>query len=414
MKIYTVLELNDSVKGIIREAFPDYIWVCGEIQDLRERSHINFNLVQKHEHKEEIAAQVKAVIFANVRPFIIKRIKQADATFQLNNDIEVKLLCKVDLYSKTGQFSLTVFDIDAVYTLGKIAQTRLKVIEDLRKRGLLDKNKEKEMPLLPLQVGLITAYESAAYHDFINELKISNYGFKVTVIDSYMQGQYVESNVIAALNYFNKYNAQELDVVVITRGGGSTADLSFFDNKKIAETIAAMEFPVIAALGHQINVTITDMVAHTSVKTPTAAAKFLADKIGRFNNDLETMAVKFEANIIKYFREHKDDLLSKRHNIRRLSEVLLARKKAEVKEQFTGLKTLRQKLLKDYRNRLSHIEEKIRLLNPRNVLKRGYSLTYKDNRVLKRIGSIQAKEIIETVLYDGRIVSEVNRILNNE
>ena len=435
-EVYTVLELNDTVKELIHGAFPNYVWVCGEIQDLRERAHINFNLVQKHESKDQIAAQVKAIIFANAKPLIIRRIKQADSEFQLNNDIEVKLLCKVDLYSKTGQFSLTVFDIDPVYTLGKIAQNRIKIIEELRKRGLFDKNKETDMSLLPLKVGVITSFESAAYHDFINELKISGYGFKVMVIDSYMQGANVESNVVGALKRFNQYDRQDLDVVVITRGGGSTADLSFFDNKKIAETIADMRFPVIAALGHQINVTVTDMVTHTSVKTPTAAAKFLVDRIGEFESGLkyleekivkgarqlvvdnkrtlETLAVKFGTSITRYFRQHKEDLLNNKHHIRRIIEVLLSQKKSEVKGYLVSLRNQSQTVLKNSKDNLNHIEEKINLLNPKNVLRRGYSITLKKGKVLKRIGDIDVKEDIETVLYDGRLISQVKETINNE
>ncbi|UCD15932.1 MAG: exodeoxyribonuclease VII large subunit [Candidatus Omnitrophota bacterium] len=428
-KVYTVLELNDTVKGLIREQFPDYIWVCGEIQDLRERLHINFNLVQKQEFGNQIIAQTKAVIFANVKPQILRRIKQAGSDFQLKPDIEVKLLCRVDLYSKTGQFSLTVFDIDPVYTLGKIAQNRQRIIEELRKAGLLDKNKEKELPVLPLRIGLITAYNCAAYHDFINELKISNYGFKVFVFDSYMQGRYVEDNVVAALKYFSEFSVDDLDVVVITRGGGSTADLSFFDSKKIAQTIASMKFAVIAALGHHINVTITDMVANLSVKTPTAAAKFLLDKVTRFLADLdyleesilkktqrlildnskslETTAVKLESAITRYFREHKEQLLSSKLHIRRLVDMSLAQKKTDIKRHFVDLGTHLHKIFRHSKDKLRHSDEKIKLLNPKNILRRGYSITLRGAKALKSIDNIEIKEIIETVLYNGRIISQV-------
>jgi exodeoxyribonuclease VII large subunit len=168
-RVYSILELNTTVRELIRIEFPDYIWVCGEIQDLRQREHINFNLVQKHSHADEIIAQVSAVIFANITSHIFEKIKESGALFTLKDDIEVKLLCKVDLYAKAGKFSLTVIDIDPVYTLGKVAQAREKIIEDLRQRGLLEKNKLLSFPELPLKIGLITSSDSAAYHDFINE-----------------------------------------------------------------------------------------------------------------------------------------------------------------------------------------------------------------------------------------------------
>jgi len=283
-KVFTVLEINTIVKGLIREAFPETIWVCGEIQGLRpdrNKRHTYFELVQKQAEGDGIVAKVKVALFAGRKPLIQRRINETEGGFELKNDIEVKFLCEVSLHPPTGQYSLVVVDIDTVYTLGKVAQNRLKVIEDLKMRGLLEKNKLTCFPLLPLRVGLVTAYDSAAYHDFINELKNSSYSFKVLVQNCHMQGKLVEGDVVKALCFFNNLSSKKLDVIVITRGGGSTADLAYFDNKKIAESIAGSNLPIISAIGHQINTTITDMVSHTFCITPTKAAGVLVERIER-------------------------------------------------------------------------------------------------------------------------------------
>ncbi|MBU2102154.1 MAG: exodeoxyribonuclease VII large subunit [Candidatus Omnitrophota bacterium] len=431
-RVYSVVELNTIVRELLRMEFPSYVWVCGEIQDLRDRGTVNLNLVQKHPEREEIVAQAKAVIFENIKPTIIRRIAQTKGAFELKVDIEVKLLCKVDLYVKSGQFSLTVVDIDPVYTLGKMAQSRQRIIEDLRCRGLLERNKRFKIPEVPLRIGLITATDSAAYHDFIDELKKSGYGFSVEARDCYMQGKLLEESVARALTFFNQKPPEELDVILICRGGGSTADLSWFDNKKIAEAVALSHFPVIAALGHQINTTITDLVAHTSVKTPTKSAFVLVERIAGFLETLDThkekiivqsqnmlmrtratlttIAVKFDSVLPRFFRVHKDELTRAERDIFSASRAQLAKKHQNLIRQREMLSLYFDRFIKGRRDTLKHTQEKLSLLDPKHVLRRGYSVTTKNGRALKSIDSTAEGDIIKTLLYEGSIDSSVVRL----
>jgi len=433
-KIYTILELNNTIRRLIRDEFPDTIWVCGEIQDFKSRKdkkHIYFNLVQKHPEADEIIAQVKAIIFENTRPLIQKRIEKSELSFQLRDDIEVKLLCRVDLYPKWGEYRLIVLDIDPIYTIGKIAQSRQRIIEELNKKGLLEKNKSLKIPHLPLKIGLITAFDSAAYHDFLNELRLSGYGFRIVLYDCYMQGKYVENNVISALSFFNRLSQEELDVVVITRGGGSTADLSWFDNKKIAESIATCRFPVISALGHQINITITDMAAHTSLKTPTKVAQFLVELVKKFmeeinyleeevikrsnefimnkRKELESIAIKIDAILPRYFRFHREELLEKKHRIESCLKIFLREEKNKMRKIFEDLKKKTDRILSNSEQRLKYIEEKIRLLDPKNILRRGFSITFKNGKILKSVKSVKEGDLIETILFKGKLISRITK-----
>ena len=169
-KTYTILELNSTVRRLLKQEFTQAIWVCGEIQDFRssrDKRHIYFSLVQKHSQNNEIAAKVGAAIFEGRKAAIYRRLQQAQVQFELKNDIEVRVQVEVDLYPKSGNFNLIVVGIDPVYTLGKIAQTRQKIIEELRKKGLLQRNKLCTLPVIPLRIGLITAHNSAAISPFI-------------------------------------------------------------------------------------------------------------------------------------------------------------------------------------------------------------------------------------------------------
>jgi exodeoxyribonuclease VII large subunit len=431
-KTYSILELNTAVRDAIKKSFSQYVWICGEIQDMRQSrgaGHIYFNCVEKDDDSDTIIAQVSAALFAGRVPKIFNKLKEADPNFKLKNDIEVRLLCQLDLYPKSGRYNIIVVDIDPVYTLGKIAQNRQKIIADLKKRNLLDKNKEQVFPQLPLKIGLITSLNSAAFADFSNELDSSKFGFKVLAFGAHMQGKLVEPDVVKALDYFNKLEKKDLDVVVVTRGGGSTADLSYFDSQKIAEKIASLNFPVVAAVGHQINTTIIDLMAHTSCKTPTAAGKFLVEKVQLFVDDLDeterlileksaeilekqkqnlqNTALRFDSAVSGYFQIQKETLLAAKHSVVNLSKMHLQDQKNKISNIGKDISSYARKLLIDSRNYLSHIDEKIKLLNPKNILKRGYSVTYKKNKAVKDIGDLKIGDKIRTVFYKGWVESDI-------
>ncbi len=433
-KVFTVLEVNTVVRELIQAAFPQSIWVCGEIQGLRpdrDKKHTYFELVQKAEGSDNIVAKAKIALFAGRKPLIERRIREAEGGFQLKNDIEVKLLCEVSLHPPTGQYSLVVVDIDTVYTLGKVAQNRLKIIEDLKSRGLLGKNRLQPFPLLPLRVGLITAYGCAAYHDFINELKNSKYSFRVLVQNCHMQGKSAEGDVVKALRFFNNLSSRRVDVIVVTRGGGSTADLAYFDNKKIAESIAGSSVPVISAIGHQINTTITDMVSHTFCITPTKAAGFLVDRIREaaenldylekeiiknsedFISDkkiqLQSLAAKTESLSSRYFRVHQEELLDKKYNILNALKIVLTQNREFFKRSENSLDSSLDKIFRNSRDQLKYLDGKIKILDPGNTLRRGYSITLKGERSIKSIDDLKESDLIKTILYHGSVVSEVKK-----
>jgi len=276
----TISELNDYIKDVINSGFPQPIWVCGEIQQYdrnKSKKHVFFELIEKDEKTNDIIARIGLVIFYNRKTFVEDVLKRSENAFELKDDIEVKFACKVDFYAPHGAVRLIVENIDPTYTLGKMAQERQKLISELKKEGVFEKNKLKILNEVPLKLGLITSDDSAAFNDFISEIKKSGFGFKIILRNTLMQGKNAEKDICNAFKDLEKI--KDLDAVVITRGGGSISDLSCFDSRLIAEKIATYSLPVLSGIGHEINYTITDMAAHTYAKTPTAIAQLLIERV---------------------------------------------------------------------------------------------------------------------------------------
>lgn len=457
-EIYSVLELNNAVKGVLNREFPDAIWVHGEIQDYNRnkyKQHIFFELCEKHPEIDQIIAKVTAVIFENKKDKIMGLLEKAENRFELQDGIEVKLLCRVDLYPRSGNFTVIVENIDPIYTIGRLAQNRQKIITELKAKGILDKNKMLTIPVVALNIGLITSYGSAAYHDFLDELKKSNYAFKIWLFNSSMQGKNVEQDVCSALEIFDRYNF--LDGVVITRGGGSTADLSWFDNAKIAERIALSRLPILSGIGHDINVTITDMAAHTFMKTPTAIAQFLTRNIESFLSEIEdkTKKIIYTANsriqsydqelrilsvntnqaTIGFLRTHRENIVNKSsvlklgtHNfIDRIKTGIFNRScdlslqtnqllknfkisSKSLKDKRRQIKSVSLSILKSAERTIKNYENAADIADPLNTVKRGFSITRtKEGVTVRSIKDVKVKEDLITTICDGIIQSEVKR-----
>jgi len=300
----------------------------------------------------------------------------------------------------------------------------------LKKKGLLEKNKTIAFPHVPLSIGLITSGNSAAYHDFLNELKSSGYGFRVSFFDSYMQGKLVEESICRGLKYFQKIQ-DKIDVIVITRGGGATADLAWFDNKKIAESIARCPLPVLTGLGHQIDITVTDLVAHTFVKTPTKAAQFLIEGVTRFiktieqyetemktwayeyieekKHHLHSQAVQYESLILRYFRDIHTRLATISSGISSYSRHILRNRMAKLTQHIEIVQLSSRGMFIEAAQKLENTKEKVSLLDPKVILKRGYSITTLDGKAVKNSSQVKQGDVLRTHLHKGEVESTVTR-----
>ena len=430
----TISELNELIKGVMQMGFPQPVWVCGEIQGYnrnKNKKHIFFELCEKDPDSKDIIARTGLVIFYGRKHFIQNILKQAENAFELKDDIEVKFLCKVDFYVPHGAMRLIVESIDPYYTLGKIAQEKQKLISLLKKNGTLDKNKSLPIPSVPLNIGLITAYNSAAYNDFLSELKLSGYGFKLFHNNAFMQGKWTEKDVCRALNDLNKIS--DIDVIVITRGGGSIADLSYFDSRVIAETIAQSKVPILSGIGHEINITVTDLAAHTYQKTPTAIAQFLVQIVENFLTEIEEKqyaiiqmsknqiaahkdeikktAIILQNNTLRYFTKHNK-------NIMRFFEIIKQQPIRFLHQKTTNLHSNQQILtktcfskIKNNQTKIQHYERMVTIAHPNNTLRRGFSITKtKNGELVRSTENIHEGDHLVTQLYNGMFHSEVKNV----
>lgn len=271
---YRVSELCEELKLFVGEAFPR-VWVQGEVQRLKRSraGHVYFELVEKG-GGQDILARLDAVIWASDMRLVDAQLRRAGVV--LEDGVELRLLGGMDLYPPQGRLQLRVKRVDPDFLLGQVERQRRETLRRLVEQGLVDRNRNLRLPAVPLRLALVTSAGSAAYHDFLTTLGESGWGFVVLVFDTVVQGVDAPRAVASALE---RAGRATVDVVVVIRGGGSRSDLHAFDTPPIATAIARCPRPVIVGLGHQIDVSVSDQVAHTSAKTPTGAASFLVERV---------------------------------------------------------------------------------------------------------------------------------------
>lgn len=428
----TVSQLNGHIKEVLNMGFSSGVWVCGEIQGYnrnRDKAHVFFELCEKDEISKDVLARIGLVIFSGRKTHIEQVLKSAENAFSLKDDIEVKFFCKVDFYPPHGAVRLIVESIDPIYTLGKIAQEKQRLIALLREKGTLDKNKQLAVPVVPLILGLITSHDSAAYNDFISELRLSEYGFKVFCRNTLMQGKAASADVCQAMDEL--LQIKSLNAIVITRGGGSIADLSCFDSQVIAEKIAGSRLPVFSGIGHEINITITDLSAHTYQKTPTAIAQSIVGLVTNFLNStqgkvediiergsnylrqekrhLRNNALAIQNSTDDFLKQHQVELTLRQHRLKQNPFQLLERRILKItSDQATLIKDIRNRF-KSEELRMKNVERLVDLASPVNTIKRGFSIARLVNGTLLRsVKQAKLKDQIVVELSDGKVTGTVD------
>jgi exodeoxyribonuclease VII large subunit len=441
---YSVGELADAINESLRRGFTDGVWVRGEISGWSDRGqHAYFTLIDDGSDDTDSTADPerrsrsgngngrgKAVInvqfFANarmrLRPMLQKhRLRLADG-------MKVRVFGYLDYYAPTGRIGLKMTAIDPKYTLGDIAQSRDEVIRRLVAEGLLDANKQRTLSPIPLRVGVVTSVGTAAWHDFHDELRRSAMGFSLTVIDTRVQGDVAEQSIVAAITTLSR--RIDLDAVVLIRGGGSRNDLAVFDAESIARAIAASPIPVVTGLGHEIDRSVADDVAHTTLKTPTACAGELIARAARY---CATSEATFEAIV----RESSHalggattELSETAHRIARRTHAAVERaderlgmRVAAMARSAPAALALADQRLADRQRRVldrahtvveragNHLDitaARVSALDPAVQLARGWSITRRaDGTVVRSVLELAPDDTITTALADGTVTSTV-------
>ena len=404
----SLYELNGLIKRSIRSCMPDTYWVQAELSDVRSNysGHCYLEFVQKDVAGNNLIAKARGTIWSNIykmlKPYFEQETGQAFAS-----GIKVLVQVAVEFHELYG-YSLTVLDIDPTYTVGDMARKRREILRQLEEEGVIDLNKELDMPMLPQRIAVISSATAAGYGDFCNQLQNNTrgYDFHTELFPAIMQGERVEETILAALDTINA-RIEEFDAVVIIRGGGATSDLSGFDTYLLAASCAQFPLPIITGIGHERDDTVIDSVAHTRVKTPTAAAEFLIVKLDKCADVLDEMSSRLMQGVRnRLLWEHRRmESLTQRiptSAYKRISEAKYALLSARRDIQLAS-----QSFLSMKKHRLELLQQKLNDALPEKQLSRGYSITLKDGKAVKNASLLEEGDVLVTVLHQGKVESVV-------
>jgi exodeoxyribonuclease VII large subunit len=433
----TVSELGALVRAALEQAMPYGVWVEGQISGLsRSRSgHVYFDLIEPSEVSgSAAAATIPVVLFRENRDRVNRLLKRHGDPIRMSDGVQIRIQGMVDYYPPQGRIQLRMSAIDPTYTLGRLAAERDALMASLSDEDLLGANARHPMPAVPLRVGLVTSIGSAAHADITKVFERSEMAFTLVEVDTAVQGRGAESGVAAAIRAAID---AAVDVVIVARGGGSKTDLATFDHESVARAIAHADAPVITGIGHDIDRSVADEVAHTATTTPTAAAQFVVARVAEW---LERLA-EYERGVVNGGRrsidraEHRVDVVRRgiiiasiaaidrsderlgRYSARlaRAARRADTRARAQLDLAVARIDVARRHALRRAGDRVDIMAARTRALDPAVALARGWSITRTDSgRVVRSIADLQPGATVTTQVADGTATSTITDIEDNQ
>lgn len=451
MNYITLSQLQSKIKFALEDAVGE-CWVVAEINELNVNNsgHCYMMFVEKGGENQVPRAKINGVIWRSQFTMLNSFFKEATGQ-PLQSGIKVLVRVSVNYHELYG-ISLLVKDIDPTYTLGDMERQRQECIRRLQEDGIFEMNKELDMPLVPQRIAVVSSDKAAGYQDFINELHNNEYGYRfgTSLHVAFMQGEEAENSMIEALNAIAA-RADEFDAVAIIRGGGSQSDLACFNSYRLCSYIAQFPLPVLTGIGHNKDVSVADMVAHGSLKTPTAVAAYFVDMAHSFEQAIDKQGefiIRNAMNIFQLASRNMETLsqqlrLVVKENIH-VQELLLntlhsdllsgasSLIKMESQKQIQLFNALqersgrvlvsREEILNNYLGRVKMASEALLLKNfakmellesrvsgfdPQRILKLGYTLALVDGKVLKSAKKVKSGQAIDLKLVDGIVQTRV-------
>ena len=428
MEHHSLFELNKIIGDILAKNLEPSYWIVAEIGEIRhnQKGHCYLELVEKEDN------QIKAKSRATIWSYTYRNLSAwFEGITGQNLRQGMKILFNATIqYHEVYGLSLNIRDIDAQYTLGERAKNRQEVIDRLMEDGVFEMNKELDLPTVPQRIAVISSETAAGYGDFVEQLNRNenNYSFDVQLFHSTMQGDQAESSIITSmLQVFEQI--EDFDLLTIIRGGGASLDLDCFDSYDLGSYIAQFPIPVITGIGHERDETIADLVAHTKLKTPTAVSEFILSGMSTFEVQLDQYFDQVAGQLNHSLDEenyHLDQLTNK---FQRNVQILLNDQDLKLKALSQNLKFSQQSLKKIHENTLSdairfltkqplqvivnlnetlgHLEKELEILDPTNVLKRGYSITMVNGVNVNKIKIIDKESTLTTLTKQTEILSKL-------
>ncbi len=358
---YSLSELCQSIAEVLNVEFPDTYWVRAEIASLSTKGgHGYMELVEKSERSALPVARVRATCWSNIYPMLCAYFEQ-ETGLKLQIGMQVLVEVEVNFHASYG-LSLNICNIDPRFTMGDLARQRQETIRRLTEEGVIEMQRSLTLPTLIRRIAVISSESAAGWGDFCDQLQQGGYAIAPTLYPAIMQGERAEQSILEALHDIAAHE-DEYDIVAIIRGGGASTDLSCFDSYLLAATCAQFPLPIITGIGHTRDVSVMDMVAHMSLKTPTAVATFVVNRLDTERNRIQE----------------------------------LKRRLAQTAE--------RQILIR--RHRLELLRERIQSCSPERIFRMGYSLTTVDGRIVRSASDIAVGNTLTTHLSDGTVQSQV-------
>ena len=435
MTSLSLYQLNQLIKESLRKVIPTTIWLRAEIHNISTNysGHCYIDLVEKSEFNDQIIAKQRATIWASTYRVLAQKFQQATNS-SLQAGMKVLVEVSVEFHELYG-LSLNVKDIDPTYTLGELQRRRLEIIQRLKNRGLIDKNKRLPMPRLVQRIAVISSPTAAGYADFVHQLQNNSYGFAydITLFPAILQGTQTEESIRVALDKIFHSSLltphSSFDIVVVIRGGGATSDLQAFDGESLAERCANFPLPIITGIGHLRDETILDLVAHLNLKTPTAVAEYLISRTLELDMELLSLGERLQKSVILRLEQEKNlltslssyipqhalrllassdnKLTSLQHRIELKTADFIAKNRTLLDRREGQIKVLAPNLLKTKQSQLDILQTKLQLLDPQQLLKKGYSFTTHNGKLVTSTTQLAPGDIITTTLADGTVDSVV-------
>ena len=425
-------ELAELIEQGLQKTLQPSYWIVAEISEIQanRNGHCYLELIEKPEDEQNPVAKMRAMIWANVYK-LMDPYFESETGSHLAVGMKIMVLVSVTYHALYG-LSLQITDINPVYTIGEDEQRRLKIIRQLEEEGIIELNKEVPLPTVIQRIAIISSPTAAGFQDFMNQLNYNQYGFKfqTTLFPAAMQGVEVEKSVVSQLDAIFQ-REQEFDAVVIIRGGGSRSDLRWFDSYEIAANVAQFPLPVITGIGHDKDQSITDLVANTSLKTPTAVAEFIVSAAAEYAEELDYYHERIKDIYDEIIEKQEQNLQDFMSRVLQSMKIVMLQTNGVLKEyqnkiqyasvvrlnaQKNDLSNLQQRL-KEQCNRqlfvqqkaLDLVETKILAKNPETILRQGYTITTNGvGDILKLAKQAKKAETIITHFLDGEITSHIS------
>ncbi len=401
---YSLLEINQYIRRVISLNFDEPLWIECEIgQASLSRGHWYLDLIQKEE--EQVVAQCQAAMWANVY-FFLRKKSPVPIEDILKQGMSVKLKVNVDYHERYG-LKLIIEDIDSSFTIGQLELQRLAILKEIKEKGLLHKNAQTHLPVVVQRLAIISSGRAAGYKDFIKHLEDNYYSYdiRIELFEAAMQGQAVETEVLACLDQIEKQQ-DEFDAVAIMRGGGARTDLAAFDNLALCLRVANFPFPVLIGIGHEIDQSLLDLVAYTSLKTPTAVADYVIERNAGFEGELDELDTLLRDEVRARLNNEERKITLLAHAVNQGVRSRLIHDRNKIDQALRMMQHATKNLVLKHKERISYMEKLISAINPDHILARGFTITSHQGQTITNAKSVKKGMELQTTFMDGIVKSK--------